>query len=724
MKKFKNLVIGGIEKRFFNLILLTVLLLGAAATLVANWHEGMLSTLTEETGKKQQESMADITGSVIDQVIRSNMDRITERDSQLADQIFRTLETQVTIMGKYAERFEAGENAADGVLPAEPDAAQDGMLCAKMLLAKGADPADAATARAIADLYGMSDTMVDICQVYGASNCYVGTPEGVTLMVDALSTSWIGEDGQVKSYDPRTRGWYQQAMEAGGRIFTDIYLDNTTGSMCVTCAMPVYGPDGALRAVVGADRFLDDMQATVAASTAEGGFLVVVNQNGHIIMSPQKEGILSVRVGEDAIDLRTSNHTQLATLLRDAARRKTAVRRMEIEGKQVYAMGAPMKTLGWVLMAVFDAEAAEQPVRAMESSYEQIESEARAAYLEKSDKFRTILWVLGAAVLLIVLGGSLILGKRIVRPLNLIMKRISELREESSEFKMEDSFRTGDEVQALAESFADISHKAVLYIEEVKRITAEKERVAAELQMANLIQNSMLPHIFPAFPERREFDLYASMDPAREVGGDFYDFFLVDKDHLCMVIADVSGKGIPAALFMMISKVILQSCAMLGKTAEEILTKTNEALCSNNQAEMFVTVWLGILEISTGKMVAANAGHEFPALRRAGGRFELFRDRHGFVIGGMSDITYHGYEMQLQPGDQLFVYTDGVPEATNAQEELFGTDRMLDALNQEPETNPEKLLSNVRGAVDAFVKDAEQFDDMTMLSLTYKGARA
>ncbi|MBR2824040.1 MAG: SpoIIE family protein phosphatase [Clostridia bacterium] len=724
MKKFKNLVIGGIENKIFNLILLTVLLLGAAATLVANWHEGMLSTLTEETGKKQQESMADITGSVIDQVIRSNMDRITERDSQLADQIFRTLETQVTIMGKYAERFEAGENAADGVLPAEPDAAQDGMLCAKMLLAKGADPADAATARAIADLYGMSDTMVDICQVYGASNCYVGTPEGVTLMVDALSTSWIGEDGQVKSYDPRTRGWYQQAMEAGGRIFTDIYLDNTTGSMCVTCAMPVYGPDGALRAVVGADRFLDDMQATVAASTAEGGFLVVVNQNGHIIMSPQKEGILSVRVGEDAIDLRTSNHTQLATLLRDAARRKTAVRRMEIEGKQVYAMGAPMKTLGWVLMAVFDAEAAEQPVRAMESSYEQIESEARAAYLEKSDKFRTILWVLGAAVLLIVLGGSLILGKRIVRPLNLIMKRISELREESSEFKMEDSFRTGDEVQALAESFADISHKAVLYIEEVKRITAEKERVAAELQMANLIQNSMLPHIFPAFPERREFDLYASMDPAREVGGDFYDFFLVDKDHLCMVIADVSGKGIPAALFMMISKVILQSCAMLGKTAEEILTKTNEALCSNNQAEMFVTVWLGILEISTGKMVAANAGHEFPALRRAGGRFELFRDRHGFVIGGMSDITYHGYEMQLQPGDQLFVYTDGVPEATNAQEELFGTDRMLDALNQEPETNPEKLLSNVRGAVDAFVKDAEQFDDMTMLSLTYKGARA
>ena len=210
---------------------------------------------------------------------------------------------------------------------------------------------------------------------------------------------------------------------------------------------------------------------------------------------------------------------------------------------------------------------------------------------------------------------------------------------------------------------------------EVRRVTAEKERIGTELHMANQIQESMLPSIFPAFPERSEFDIYALMDPAREVGGDFYDFFLIDKDHLCMVIADVSGKGIPAALFMMVSKIIIQSCAMLGRDAGEILTKTNEALCSNNRMEMFVTVWIGILEISTGKLTAANAGHEYPAIK-TGNKFELLKDKHGLVIGAMPGIVYKEYEVDLKPGDKLFLYTDGVAEATRGGEELFGTMRL------------------------------------------------
>ena len=259
------------------------------------------------------------------------------------------------------------------------------------------------------------------------------------------------------------------------------------------------------------------------------------------------------------------------------------------------------------------------------------------------------------------------------------------------------------------------------YVEDLTKITAEKEHISTELSLASRIQASMLPHSFPPFPERREFDIYAVMDPAREVGGDFYDFFFIDEDHLCLLIADVSGKGIPGALFMMISKVILQSCAMLGKSAAEILTKTNEALCSNNQAQMFVTVWLGILEVSTGKLTAANAGHEYPVLKRADGAYELFKDKHGFIIGGMEDMQYKEYKLQLKPGDKLFVYTDGVPEATDRDQQLFGTDRMVEALNREPDASPEQTLKNVQKAVDAFVKDAEQFDDLTMLCIQYNG---
>ena len=189
-----------------------------------------------------------------------------------------------------------------------------------------------------------------------------------------------------------------------------------------------------------------------------------------------------------------------------------------------------------------------------------------------------------------------------------------------------------------------------------------------------------------------------------------------------MVIADVSGKGIPAALFMMNAKNIVQNCAMFSRSPSEMLTKTNETICANNQMEMFVTVWVGILEISSGILTAANAGHEYPAIRRAGGAFELYKEKHGFVIGGMEGIVYREYSLPLSPGDKLFLYTDGVPEAVNSAREMFGTERMLLALNEDPGAPPETVLKNVRGSVDRFAQDTEQFDDLTMLCVEYKGA--
>ena len=259
-----------------------------------------------------------------------------------------------------------------------------------------------------------------------------------------------------------------------------------------------------------------------------------------------------------------------------------------------------------------------------------------------------------------------------------------------------------------------------IFNERSKKLAATK----VELDTATTIQQAMMPHIFPAFPDRKEFDLYASMDAAKEVGGDFYDYFLIDDDHLCLVMADVSGKGVPAALFMMASKIILQSCAMLGVSAGEILTKTNTAICSNNPEEMFVTVWLGILEISTGKLTYANGGHEYPALKIGGDKFKLLKGRHDLVVGGIDGIQYKESSITLKPGDKIFLYTDGVPEATAPKIGLYGTDRMLDTLNQEPDASPEKLLSNIRNSVDEYVGATEQFDDLTMLCFEYKGPQA
>jgi len=258
-------------------------------------------------------------------------------------------------------------------------------------------------------------------------------------------------------------------------------------------------------------------------------------------------------------------------------------------------------------------------------------------------------------------------------------------------------------------------------VEKYEKQKMESSRMETELSMATRIQADMLPNIFPAFPEREEFDIYASMTPAKEVGGDFYDYFLLDEDHLGMVMADVSGKGVPAALFMMASKILIQNYTLIARDPKEALEAANRQICQNNREEMFVTVWLGILEISTGKLTAANAGHEFPVLKMPDGKFELYKDRHGLVIGAMKMTKYREYEIQLEPGSKLFLYTDGVAEATNAQNELFGTDRLLDALNNRQSDTPEQALNSVQDAVEEFVAGAPQFDDLTMLCIHYRG---
>ena len=249
----------------------------------------------------------------------------------------------------------------------------------------------------------------------------------------------------------------------------------------------------------------------------------------------------------------------------------------------------------------------------------------------------------------------------------------------------------------------------------------EKERLDTELTMATRIQAETLPNIFPAFPERDDFNVYASMNPAKEVGGDFYDFFLLDDTHLGIVMADVSGKGVPAALFMMVSKILIQNIAMMGNTPGEVLRFVNTQLCSNNPEQMFVTVWYGCLDLESGKLTSANAGHEYPIVKAADGNFEIIKDKHGLVLGGMPGIRYKEHEITLEPGAKLFIYTDGVPEATNANNELFGTERLLHALRMKETNTPKEILMHIDSTVKDFVKDAPQFDDLTMLCLEYKG---
>ncbi|MBR6956177.1 MAG: serine/threonine-protein phosphatase [Firmicutes bacterium] len=312
----------------------------------------------------------------------------------------------------------------------------------------------------------------------------------------------------------------------------------------------------------------------------------------------------------------------------------------------------------------------------------------------------------------------------IISPLKSVQENIRDYREtKDSETVIANlkEINSKNEIGDLKNDVIELAEEIDDYVDKIESISAEKHRIESELDMAKRIQLSMMPSVFPPYPDRNEFEIYASVEPAREVGGDFYDFFLIDKDHLCMVMADVSGKGVPAALFMMGSKIVIKNSAMLMNSPAKILTRANESICENNEQDMFLTVWLGILELSTGKLVAANAGHEYPALMRAGEKFEIIKSKHGFVIGGFEDAIYMDYELQLEPGDKLFLYTDGLPEATNGDNEMLGIDGMLDALNENCESHPEVILNGVKNAVDGFVKEAEQFDDLTMMCIEYKG---
>lgn len=244
-----------------------------------------------------------------------------------------------------------------------------------------------------------------------------------------------------------------------------------------------------------------------------------------------------------------------------------------------------------------------------------------------------------------------------------------------------------------------------------------------DLTLASAIQEHVLPRIFPPFPERTEFDLYASMTPAKEVGGDFYDFFMIDDNHLAVVIADVSGKGVPAALFMMVSRTIIKNQGLYSRkmNPSTILQKVNNQLCEGNDLELFVTAWLGILNISDGTVDYANAGHEYPCIKSEDGNFRIIKEKHSPPLGTLEGIVFKGGQIKLYPGDAIYVYTDGVTEATNSKNELFGNDRMLSALNEDPDSDPKELDIRMRKRISEFVKDAPQFDDITMLCLKYYG---
>ena len=714
MKRKRSL--GG--KIFVAMIALVLGMLLAAGIIFAITARNVSSTLAS-SNRSLSETIGEQSLVYMDEQSQVRLAEIADDNAEIADGAFSEFERGVRVVAAVAERiYEHPELYSDRTVPL-PDAKNDGKLTMQVLYSAATDPEDPE----IREELGLIGNVQDVLLAVNASqdsmaSCYVATESGFMVQADYISAKKFDEDGNLLPLEAKERPWYRGAAETGEAYFTPVTKDAHTPRLGIMCGVPVYA-GGKLMGVAGAGMYLDDLENLVrSVNPGHSGNVCILNENAQVLFSTFEEGSLAAVA--DAEDLRGSENSMLAGLAQKAVGGGSGVAQLTVDDVPVYAAYAPMKTVGWSMLVILPREEVEAPTDRL---LEKVDVMTEQAYQDSSAYIRSaayfLLGLLAAAVA-VALVMSVLLSRRIVKPIRQLAGEVGRMEGSNLDFKWD--LRTGDETEMLANSFQSLTLRMKEYIGELAAVTAENERINTELTLAAGIQSDMLPGVFPPFPERKDLDIFASMDAAKEVGGDFYDFFFVDEDHLCLVIADVSGKGVPAALFMMATKIIIGNYAMLGQSPAEILENANNAVYATNREGMFVTVWIGILDMRTGILTAANAGHEYPVILRPGGAFELLKDKHGFVLGGMSDMRYREYTVEMKPGAKLFLYTDGVPEATDTQNALFGNERMLEALNADTGADPETLLGNVRRAVDGFVGGAEQFDDLTMLCVEFKGS--
>ncbi len=553
---------------------------------------------------------------------------------------------------------------------------------------------------------------------------YVASESGFNITVDSISETRVDANNNPLPNDYRPRPWYQKVMREKKLIFTDVFVDSQGRGLAIACAAPYYNANGEIAGVVGEGRTLENVSQIVnKTKIGETGFGFILNQNGQILFSPKTEGTLSVDYNNNLNDdpsLFDSTNIEIANTAKKMATGETNLSLVDIDGTSYYLAYTPLENTNWSFGVVIE----ESEVTMSAKTNKHLIEESTNQFVDVLDNSikMMILAMLAVFVIMIVLvpfaGRSL--ADKFTKPIQLLTDGVREIASGNLDKKLD--IQTGNEIEHLALCFNAMTDELKTYMNNLTKITAEKERIATELDVAKNIQTSMLPNIFPPFPDKKEFNIFATMNAAKEVGGDFYDFYLLDENHLVVTIADVSGKGIPAALFMMISKTILKNFSMTMSNPNDfaaVMSLSNNQLCQNNDAMMFVTVFMGMLDIKTGEFTFVNGGHNPPLVyHKATDSYEYLKVAKNFVLGGMEDIDFKQQSIKLNKGDSIFLYTDGVTEALNPNDELYGEERLINCLNRSDKNLPiEELLAFVRTDVNTHVDGAEQSDDITMLVL-------
>ena len=641
---------------------------------------------------------------------------LADTQMEVTDSRLRIVSDAVRQSAEYAEKLYASPAAyADsGYAPVHLSKAPE-TLSARYMFSSGVEETDALNAE-LALIANMEAVFAPVMKYNSRflDNLYVGTASGIFYQYT---------DNNVfrENYVVTQRHWFVNSTASPDEIMWKETEIDSYGRPCITASMAVKDPAGNVVAVVAADVNLEQMLSNVIGNgLGETGTTFILGKKRDLVA--YSAFMLDVQAyGElhNAFEDHFDEPDSVRKSIDDCAYGNGNAFHAVFDGREIYMTAREIPSTGWLLCTAINSEEITEPIRKVVARSDKIFEDARAELDGEFKKLiiKAILAAIGVAILVAVI--VYFVSRTISKPIIRLTDTVKNMGE--GDFDKKSDIDSRDEIGDLARGFNKMQDDLKQYTEHLKTITAEKERISAELNVATQIQADMLPRIFPPFPKKKEIDLFASMSPAKEVGGDFYDFFMVDDNRLALVIADVSGKGIPAALFMMSSKILIKNSVMTGKSPGEVLKIVNNQICENNREEMFVTVWLGILDLTTGQLVSANAGHEYPVLKTPKGDFEILKSKHSFVVGGMKGLKYRETEMTLLPGSKLFVYTDGVPEAEAEGEVQYGYDRFLDTLNSHRDENPEGLLKAVTKNVADFVQDHPQFDDLTMLCIHYIG---
>lgn len=690
--------------------------------------------LSTESSHSLGQTAAEDAEAALENLAVKNLQTVAMERSGYIEEKFHEVEAYVHAIAAQAQDiYENPEKYPDRevALPVK----ESTMLAAQLLWSEqlaetdttGADTVPSLTAE-IRKLGNLQDMLIQ----YNANNAmvssaYIATESGWMIQADYIAGSKYSGDKELPDYyEASARQWYERASCAGEgvRVYTDVIHDIHAGGNCIVCAEPVYRW-GELVAVAGVGSYLDTInEAVLNTSIGESGYAFLIGAEGQIIISPKNAGETSVRE-QQAKDLRSSNQ-ELSEIAKDVLSGEEGLEKIQLDGKEVYVSYVPLTDLQWGLIIVLDVEEVLAPAKESQSS---IMTLADGVSKEQNQMikqmFTTVLLVMGAVFGVICLVGTAF-SRKLTAPIHELTEEVAQIDGGNLDYRIH--LQTGDEVEALGNAFNKMTEQIQSYMKNLAAVTAEKEHIRTEIQVASKLQADMLPKAEELKGNGGRFTLAASMTPAKGVGGDFYDFFLLDADRLAVVMADVSGKGVPAALFMVVSRTVIKSRLQhiekedeLAKAVEDI----NHILCADNRNEMFVTAWVGILTLSTGILKFVNAGHCRPLICHANGTCEYEAFLGGIVLAGMEEALYRQSEIRLQRGDIVLLYTDGVTEATSIQQELYGEDRLISWAEQCNKTNnktimtPKKLLEAVWQDVSAFQEGAEQFDDITMLAVQW-----